>query len=400
MNSIATVQITPVKEVCIYDVIKEMTKNKKEIKEHFDPKNYTSGQIRELQKKGYEPSDDNTASGVASTATGATGTTGATNATGTTGATGATNATGTTGATGATGTTGATNATGTTGAAGATGTTGTTGSTKKSGSTLDSLGGLGGDSMMGPNGNKMKGGIANKTNSLMMGSGGTPQSMDQVKKNLQKGAISNDIQNKQFIQSTMKTSGPNLAMSKKLDEADKRFNALKEQVVQTNDMSIQKLRNDYESKIKNWTNDYKKSILAYKEYIANQAKHLSEVEQYSKSIEQQLKRNETERLTLSNKWNECQSKINRHEREILQYSSSDKQIIKELEAKLKKEKSKQGNLDAMMTRLREEKEKLDQAYENNMGKLKAGGLGNNCPKGFNMNDYILKKNIPCWGCIL
>jgi len=105
-------------------------------------------------------------------------------------------------------------------------------------------------------------------------------------------------------------------------------------------------------------------------------------------------------LTLSNKWNECQSKINRHEREILQSSSSDKQIIKELEAKLKKEKSKQGNLDTMMNRLREEKEKLDQAYENNMGKLKAGGLGNNCPKGFNMNDYILKKNIPCWGCIL
>jgi chromosome segregation ATPase len=233
-----------------------------------------------------------------------------------------------------------------------------------------------------------------------MGSGGTPQSMDQVKKNLQKGAISNDIQNKQFIQSTMETSGPNLAISKKLDEADKRFNALKEQVVQTNDMSIQKLRNDYESKIKNWTSDYKKSIQAYKEYIANQAKHLSEVEQYNKSIEQQLKRNETERLTLSNKWNECQSKINRHERELLQSSSSDKQIIKELEAKLKKEKGKQGNLDTMMTRLREEKEKLDQAYENNMQKLKAGGLGNNCPKGFNMNDYILKKNIPCWGCIL
>jgi hypothetical protein len=356
MNSIATVQITPVKEVCIYDVIKDMTKNKKkEIKEHFDPNNYTSGQIRELRKKGYETSDENTASSVSSTATGATGGTGG---------------------------------------------TGASGSTKQSGSTLNSLGGLDGASMMGTNGNKMKGGIANKTNSLMMGSGGTPQSMDQVKKNLQKGAISNDIQNKEFIQSTMKTSGPNLAMSKKLDEADKRFNALKEQVVQTNDMSIQKLRNDYESKIKNWTNDYKKSILAYKEYIANQAKHLSEVEQYNKSIEQQVKRNETERLTLSNKWNECQSKINRHEREILQSSSSDKQIIKELEAKLKKEKSKQGNLDAMMTRLREEKEKLDQAYENNMEKLKAGGLGNNCPNGFNMNDYILKKNIPCWGCIL
>ena len=50
--------------------------------------------------------------------------------------------------------------------------------------------------------------------------------------------------------------------------------------------------------------------------------------------------------------------------------------------------------------LKEEKQTLDQSYLTNLQQLKKVGLGSNCPKGVNMNDYILKKNIPCWGCIL
>ena len=74
--------------------------------------------------------------------------------------------------------------------------------------------------------------------------------------------------------------------------------------------------------------------------------------------------------------------------EIYKYTT----IIKELTQKLKHEQSKQGDIDAKIIQLREEKERLDRSYESNMEKLKQGGLGNNCPKGFNMNDYIKKKN--------
>jgi len=349
MSSIVTVQITPVKEVDVYDVIKKTFSNRGKYIEHFDPNNYTPKQISELQKKGYEAGstkDEDSNSNASSDSVGTT-------------------------------------KTGTTSMSGASGTTG-----MMAGVAAAPLGKAG-----------IMAGVPT-TNAQMMGSGGTPQTIDQVKKNLQKGAVSNAMQNKNFVQSTVGPSGSTAAMSKKLIDADKVFNSLKQQVIQTNDMSVQKLRNEYETKINSWTTDYKKSIQAYKEYIKNQEKHLKEVESYNDNISTQLKRNQDEMLHLRSKWNECQSKINRQERELLQTGKGDSKLVKDLQTQLKKEKSKQGNLDAMLAKLRQEKEELDQAYEGNMAKLKAGGLGNNCPKGFNMNDYILKKNIPCWGCIL
>ena len=123
----------------------------------------------------------------------------------------------------------------------------------------------------------------------------------------------------------------------------------------------------------------------------------------NKELIERLVKNEKRLNDSIEKWSEVQKNVNKYEQQILlkgsnveKYSS----IIKQLQIELAEEKKKQESINTKLNRLKQEKQTLDKSYLDNLTRLKKAGLGSNCPEGMNLNDYILKKNIPCWGCIL
>lgn len=202
---------------------------------------------------------------------------------------------------------------------------------------------------------------------------------------------------------TSSSTSPNLAMSQNAATADANYAKLKNDVSKTNDISIKLLRTQYDDKMNVWKENYDTSVQAYKTYISELEKRQAEAEEKNKQLTDRLVKNESRLNDALEKWKSVQKNINAYEQQIItKGSNNDKQanIIKELQTKLDEETKKQDDINAKLLRLKEEKEKLDKAYVDNLNKLKKVGFGSNCPKGVNMNDYILKKKIPCWGCIL
>jgi hypothetical protein len=218
----------------------------------------------------------------------------------------------------------------------------------------------------------------------------------------QKPVVSTDMaQSKNFAENKAISLVSSNAISNKLLEADKKYADLKNEIKTTNGTVLSNLQREYEGKIKSWTDDYTKSIKYYKEYIKAQEDALAKLQNQNEALVSSMERNDAKLNKLSKSWNEIQSKISNLESGLVQSSNQKySEIIKSLEQQLKDEKSKQGNIDSKLALLRAEKVRLDKAYEENLEKMKLAGLGNNCPKDFNRNDYILKKNIPCWGCKL
>jgi uncharacterized protein YdcH (DUF465 family) len=218
----------------------------------------------------------------------------------------------------------------------------------------------------------------------------------------QKPVVSTDmVQSKNFAENKAVPLVSSNAISNKLLEADKKYADLKNEIQTTNGSVLSNLQREYEGKIKSWTDDYTKSIKYYKEYIKSQEDALAKLQNQNEALVSSMERNDAKLNKLSKSWNEIQSKISNLESGLVQSSNQKySEIIKSLEQQLKDEKSKQGNIDSKLALLRAEKVRLDKAYEENLEKMKLAGLGNNCPKDFNRNDYILKKNIPCWGCNL
>lgn len=225
------------------------------------------------------------------------------------------------------------------------------------------------------------------------------------------------IQNKNFAQSlptstkisnllniNSQVTPPDLtkvAINQKLQEADKKYADLTTQVSLSNKDIIDNLHKDYENKIKSWTDNYQKSIKYYKEYINNQDRKLKELENHNVFLQEAMDKNNRKLDKLSKNWSQIQDKITTLEKQLLQSDNKKyNEVIKQLKQDLEDEKKKQNSIDSKLSMLRIEKMRLDKAFEENLQKLKMAGLGNNCPKDFNRNDYILKKNIPCWGCNL
>lgn len=191
------------------------------------------------------------------------------------------------------------------------------------------------------------------------------------------------------------------AISEQLLDAQRNFTSLTSDVNITNQRTIKQLKDEYESKIRKWTGDYEKSINYYKEYIKNQEKWMKELENQNLTLSDAMQRNTDKLNALAKKWDHAQKKINNFEKELLQSNSKKyDEIIKSLKQQLASEKNKQSSIDEKIAQLRAEKAQLDALFAENVEKLKNAGLGKNCPKDFNMNDYIHKKKIPCWGCIL
>ena len=229
--------------------------------------------------------------------------------------------------------------------------------------------------------------------------------IDRLKQSLQNNAISGQVQNTNFILNSQGNapSAAAVAVSQNAMKADSSYAELKNQVRQTNDISIQKLRTEYDEKIKTWKSNYDTSIKSYKEYISELEKKQGDAETKNKELIERLTKNESRLNDAVQKWNTVQDNISKYEQEIiLKGSNTEKQAstIKQLQIQLAEEKNKQDSITTKLNRLKEEKQTLDQSYLTNLQQLKKVGLGSNCPKGVNMNDYILKKNIPCWGCIL
>ena len=230
--------------------------------------------------------------------------------------------------------------------------------------------------------------------------------IDQLKQSLQKNAISGQVQNANFILNSQGSTMPSsaaVAVSKNAMKADASYAELKNQVQQTNDISIQKLRTEYDEKIKVWKSNYDTSIKSYKEYVSELEKKQQGAEQINQELIERLTKNENKLNDAVEKWKQVQDNISKYEKQILEKgSNTEKQssIIKQLQLQLAEETKKQDSITNKLARLREEKQTLDQSYLSNLQRLKKVGLGSNCPPGVNMNDYILKKNIPCWGCIL
>jgi uncharacterized protein YdcH (DUF465 family) len=253
--------------------------------------------------------------------------------------------------------------------------------------------------------------LTNFLNSLLLELNSN-RSLDTIKKikvmireflnKIQKPAFNTDIaQNKNFAESKAAPIVSTTAISGKLLEADKKYSDLKAEIKTTNDSVLNNLQREYEGKIKSWTDDYTKSIKYYKEYIKAQEDALVQLQNQNEALVSSMERNDAKLNKLSKSWNEIQGKISNLESGLTQSSNKKySEIIKNLEQQLIEEKSKQGNIDSKLALLRAEKSRLDKAYEENLEKIKMAGLGNNCPKNFNRNDYILKKNIPCWGCKL
>jgi chromosome segregation ATPase len=232
--------------------------------------------------------------------------------------------------------------------------------------------------------------------------------MDRTKKQLQKTSSTDIIENRNFINSSTNNFDPSLqrnnldnkAMTDKLQEADRKFNELKKDINLSSESTIYQLRTEYEQKMKNWSEDYKKSIQYYKEYIKNQEKWMKDLEKYNIFLLENIQKNDKKLDLLAQKWDESQAKINNYESRLLHSDSDKNKVIRELQKQLDAERSRKVDIDDKIAKLREEKDKLDRAYHYNLKKLKESGLGNTCPKDFNRNDYIHKKKIPCWGCIL
>ena len=327
-------------------------------------------------------------SGTSGTGQGVSGTTGAIQ--GMSGASGATGATqgvsgGTLGTSGITGTSGATSTAGATGATGTTGgTLGTSGATGAAGTTGSTLGASGvsgtanaGSMSYGAAGIVPTGSVG--TNTAIIGSSMTSGSVTS-------GGVTS-----------------NLAMSQNAASADSNYAKLKNDVSKTNDISIKQLRTQYDEKMNVWKDNYNNSVQAYKTYISELEKRQAEAEERSNQLMDRLAKNESRLNDALEKWKSVQKNINSYEQQIvLTGTNNDKQanLIKDLQSKLTEELKKQGDINSKLARLKEEKDKLDKAYLDNLKKLKKVGFGSNCPKGVNMNDYILKKKIPCWGCIL
>lgn len=210
------------------------------------------------------------------------------------------------------------------------------------------------------------------------------------------------IDNKNFIDSTQSSGKVSKkAINDQLLDAEKNFALLNSEINGANKDSINRLKAEYEQKMKKWSDDYQKSIQYYKEYIKEQENKTKELEQQNNYLADAMQRNLDKLNSLAEKWNKAQEKINNFEQQLLQSNNKKyDEIIKSLKQQLAAEKAKQASIDEKIALLRAEKAKLDEVFAANMEKLKAAGLGSNCPKGVNMNDYILKKNIPCWGCIL
>jgi hypothetical protein len=229
--------------------------------------------------------------------------------------------------------------------------------------------------------------------------------IDKLKKSLQNNAISGQVQNTNFILNSQGStpSAAAVAVSQNAMKADASYAELKNQVRQTNDISIQKLRTEYDEKIKTWKSNYDTSIKSYKEYVSELEKKQGDAETKNKELVERLTKNESRLNDAVQKWNAVQDNISKYEQQLVIKSSNTEKkdsTIKQLQIQLAEEKNKQDSITAKLNRLREEKQTLDQSYLSNLEKLKKVGFGSNCPKGVNMNDYILKKNIPCWGCIL
>ncbi len=213
------------------------------------------------------------------------------------------------------------------------------------------------------------------------------------------------INNKNFTGAGASTTNinqmTNKAINEKLLEAEKKYANLTGQVQNTNKSTIDQLKAEYEGKIRKWTDDYQKSISYYKEYIKNQEGLSAELKNQNLTLSDAMQRNTDKLNALAKKWDSAQKKINNFEKELLQSNSKKyDEIIKNLKQQLAAEKAKQLNIDEKIAQLRAEKAQLDAMFAENVEKLKKAGLGSNCPKDFNMNDYIHKKKIPCWGCIL
>jgi chromosome segregation ATPase len=229
--------------------------------------------------------------------------------------------------------------------------------------------------------------------------------IDQLKQSLQKNAISGQVQNANFILNSQGgvPSTAAVAVSQNAMKADASYADLKNQVRQTNDISIQRLRTEYDDKIKVWKSNYDTSIKSYKEYVSELEKKQQGAEQKNQELIERLTKNENKLNDAVKKFTEVQDNISKYEKQLLiKGSDTEKQssTIKQLQLQLAEENKKQDSITSKLARLKEEKQTLDQAYLSNLTQLKKVGLGSNCPPGVNMNDYILKKNIPCWGCIL
>ena len=208
------------------------------------------------------------------------------------------------------------------------------------------------------------------------------------------------IENKNFAGS-IAGKVTNRVLNENILEAEKNFSSLKSEVNKSNLNTVNALKNDYESRIKKWTEDYEKSIGYYKQYIKNQENSIKELQNQNVYLSDAMQRNTDKLNALAKKWDDAQKKINNFEKELL-LSNNKKydEVIKSLKDQLAAEKAKQTNIDEKIALLRAEKAQLDDIFAENIKKLKQAGLGSHCPKGFNMNDYIHKKKIPCWGCIL
>ncbi len=362
MKDIVNIQITPVKNILVNPL--------QGIIEKFNPNEYTPEQVNRIKKKGYvestisEPTVDTDES---KTSTGSTATSGSSVTSGSTTTAGSSVTSGSTKST----------------------TTGTSIMNKDMGGT-----------MMGwtPEQRQkfLQDLIKNKEKASKTESPKTLTKMNELINDLS----TNVIDNKNFV-SSGQNSMMNQAMNDKLLDAQRQYASLKSNVNGVNQTSINQLKAEYEAKIRKWTSDYEKSINYYKEYIKNQEKWTKELENQNLTLSDAMQRNTDKLNALAKKWNDAQNKINNFEKELLQSNNKKyDEVIKSLKQQLAAEKVKQSSIDEKIAQLRAEKAQLDALFKENVEKLKQAGLGSHCPKGFNMNDYIHKKKIPCWGCIL
>ncbi len=209
------------------------------------------------------------------------------------------------------------------------------------------------------------------------------------------------IQNKQFIKQSREEEEKLKKMNEKMLAAEKKFTNLKNELKETGMKTSDDLQNQYEDRIRKWTENYQKSVTYYKQYIQQQQDALKQLQIQNASLSESMTKNTQKMSEFSKKWDKAQDRINKLEKQLLESGNIKYDaVIKSLKDQLAAEKIKQSSIDEKIAILRAEKQQLDSIFAENIEKMKQAGVGSNCPKGVNMNDYIHKKKIPCWGCIL
>jgi hypothetical protein len=254
--------------------------------------------------------------------------------------------------------------------------------------------------------------------------------IDSAKKDLQKNNISSDMENINFINnvSTLKnTQGTSKMVSDKYINVDNNYNNLVSNINKINntkqtDKPAYKINNTAQEtdkpsyKINNTIQTDKPSYkindtiqtdkaaykinntiqtdkAAYK--INNKNSNIYSNNEYTnlktqnKHLMDLLTKNEASLSRLNNKLSMSLMKINNYE--LLQKSQNNS----DLHITIQSEKDKITNIKNKITNTNILNNKLTKSYNKNLD-----NLNKNCSNGINMNDYIHKKKIPCWGCNL